>query len=182
MEKTTHPAINEGTPWPFVLGPLNERVYQHLRKWFHVYLGLLFIQLVFASYFSLAFNVSNSLPGTLFIVQKGNLEVHRGDLVAFQWEGADFYNKGSLFLKRIVGEQGDSVTEKQREFFVNGLSMGVAKEFSKTGKPLSVGKTGVIPEGEFYVAGDHKDSLDSRYAVTGWIHKRQIAGKAWRVF
>ena len=47
--------------------------------------------------------------------------------------------------------------------------------------PLALGPTGVIPEGHYYVSGTHPDSLDSRYALAGWIprecaHRARLCG------
>jgi conjugal transfer pilin signal peptidase TrbI len=46
----------------------------------------------------------------------------------------------------------------------------------------TLGPVGIIPDGRYYVAGSHPDSLDSRYRLTGWVSRQQIVGKAHRVF
>lgn len=60
--------------------------------------------------------------------------------------------------------------------------IGFAKEYSKSGVPLKPGLAGVIPNGHYFVSADHPDSLDSRYALTGWITDDQIIGQAFRLF
>ena len=47
---------------------------------------------------------------------------------------------------------------------------------------MEIGPVGIIPDGRYYVAGSHPDSLDSRYRLTGWVGRQQIVGKAHRVF
>jgi conjugal transfer pilin signal peptidase TrbI len=74
------------------------------------------------------------------------------------------------------------VTATGRAFFVDGEPVGRAKEHATTGEPLDIGPVGIIPDGRYYVAGSHPDSLDSRYRLTGWVARQQIVGKAHRVF
>jgi conjugal transfer pilin signal peptidase TrbI len=59
---------------------------------------------------------------------------------------------------------------------------GQAKTIGLDGQALQPGPTGVLPAGRFYVYAPHPDSLDSRYALTGWIHQRQIIGRAHALF
>ena len=41
---------------------------------------------------------------------------------------------------------------------------------------------GVIPAGHYYVYAPHKDSLDSRYALVGWISEEEIIGRTFSLF
>ena len=59
---------------------------------------------------------------------------------------------------------------------------GQAKTVARDGRALLPGPTGVIPSGRFHVYAPHPDSLDSRYAITGWIRQDQIIGKAHALF
>jgi conjugal transfer pilin signal peptidase TrbI len=47
---------------------------------------------------------------------------------------------------------------------------------------LTLGPTGVIPPGHYFVWTPHRDSLDSRYALTGWIKDAQLQGKSIPLF
>jgi conjugal transfer pilin signal peptidase TrbI len=60
--------------------------------------------------------------------------------------------------------------------------MSSAKPRSQTGEPLVLGPTGVIPANHFYVYAPHKDSLDSRFALTGWIPLERVSGRAIPLF
>jgi conjugal transfer pilin signal peptidase TrbI len=137
--------------------------------------------LAFGRAYLIAFNLTESLPGTLFLIQKGTLP-NRGDLVAFRWQAHWPYPQGSLFVKRLVGMPGSIVSARDRDFIVDGDPVGRAKERARTGELLEIGAVGTIPEAHYYVAGEHPDSLDSRYWLTGWVARPQIVGTAHRIF
>ncbi|WP_374692603.1 S26 family signal peptidase, partial [Accumulibacter sp.] len=88
--------------------------------------------LAFGRAYLIAFNLTNSLPGTLFLIERGTLP-DRGELVAFRWQTNWPYPKGSLFVKRLTGVPGSVVSTKGRDFFVDGRPVGHAKERARTG-------------------------------------------------
>ena len=137
--------------------------------------------LAFGRSYLIAFNLTESLPGTLFLIERGTLP-SRGDLVAFRWQLNGPYPQGSLFVKRLIGMPGSIVSTRDRDFFVDGHPVGRAKERARTGELLEIGAVGTIPEAHYYVAGEHPDSLDSRYRLTGWVARQQIVGRAHRIF
>jgi conjugal transfer pilin signal peptidase TrbI len=105
----------------------------------------------------------------------------RGDYVSFIWRGQKFFPSGMPFTKIVMGVPGDVVSLVDREVYINGKPIAFAKFRSKHGEPLELGPTGVIPPGMYYVHGTHPDSLDSRYAVTGWICADQVIGRAYPI-
>jgi conjugal transfer pilin signal peptidase TrbI len=137
--------------------------------------------LAFGRTYLVALNLTESLPGTIFLIEKG-VTPARGELVAFRWEANWPYPHGSIFVKKLIGLPGSVVTAKERDFFVDGKPVGRAKERARTGEALDIGPLGIVPERHYYVAGSHPDSLDSRYRLTGWVGLNQIIGKAHRVF
>ena len=137
--------------------------------------------LAFGRAYLIAFNLTESLPGTLFLIERDTLP-DRGDLVAFRWQANWPYPQGSLFVKRLIGMPGSIVSARDRDFFVDGDPVGRAKEKARTGEALEIGSVGTIPEAHYYVAGEHPDSLDSRYRLTGWVARQQIVGTAHRIF
>jgi len=149
--------------------------------WLPLVLWIVAAYLAFGRAYLIAFNLTESLPGTLFLIQKGTLP-NRGDLVAFRWEAHWPYPQGSLFVKRLIGMPGSIVSARDRDFFVDGDPVGRAKERARTGEALEIGAVGMIPEAHYYVAGEHPDSLDSRYRLTGWVARQQIVGRAHRIF
>ena len=163
-----------------------DTVYAHLARRAALYLWLLVAVTAFGRYFTIALNVSDSLPGTLFVVQKG-ASPHQGDLAAFRYAGGAIYERDTLFLKRLIGVPGSVVTARDagggyRDYFVDGRSVGRAKPRSKGGVALEPGPEGVIPPGHYYMAAPNPDSLDSRYAAVGWVGDSRIIGKAFEVF
>ena len=123
-------------------------------------------------------NVTESLPHWAFLTDRSDKVLSRGDLVEFVAPPTPFYPDGQRFVKRVAGVAGDRVEVRGREFFVAGRSVGVAKNASRDGQPAPLGPVGLIPPGRYFVAGDHIDSLDSRYAAIGWISADRIIGKA----
>lgn len=154
----------------------------HIRRRGVAYAAVLAAIAVFDAHFTIGVNATPSLPYTVCLIAKGDLEIRRGDLVAFRWHGGGPYPKGVVFSKIVRGLPGDEVTREDRAFFVNGVPVGRAKPFSAQRVPLAPGPTGVIPEGHYYVSGIHPDSLDSRYALAGWIPRTALIGRAHVVF
>jgi conjugal transfer pilin signal peptidase TrbI len=144
-------------------------------------------------------NYTESLPDHVFITVKGwKSDIQRGDYVAFAFpteNPVSPFRKGDHMVKIIGGVAGDKVEmTKDRGFQIiqpgqelfaatlGGDSMGISKTVSRMGKPLEAGPVGVIPEGHYYVFAPHIDSLDSRYAMVGWITKNDIIGRTFSLF
>ncbi len=163
-----------------------EAIYSHLARRAAMYLWMLVTFVAFGRYFTLTINVSDSLPGSLFLVIKG-AQPRQGELAAFRYQGGGPYERGVLFLKRVQGCHGAVVTatdrgDGYRDYFVDGEFVGRAKTLSKAGRPLQQGPVGVIPEGYYYMAAPNPDSLDSRYALVGWVADNQIVGRGIKIF
>jgi signal peptidase I len=99
----------------------------------------------------------------------------RGDIIALLSPRAG----GREFVKRVVGLQGDTVSEQDGNVFLNGTlvagnqSSGSVDASSPAGDapPLR------IPAGRLYVLGDNRGtSLDSRF--WGTTSERDVVGKA----
>jgi len=155
---------------------------RHVRQFGVIYVTVLGALSIFNAYFAIGVNATPSLSYTVCVIAKGDLEVRPGDLVAFRWHGGGPYPAGVVFTKIVRGLPGDEVTRSERLFLVNGEPVGWAKPFSAERTPLALGPTGVIPDGHYYVSGTHPDSLDSRYALAGWIRREALIGRAYVVF
>ena len=144
-------------------------------------------------------NYTESLPGHVYITIKGwKTDLKRGEYVAYAFPTEHPYSpfrKGSQMVKIIGGVPGDTVRMTENRDFavigpddshafeaIGGHLMGTAKTISRMGKPLEAGPVGVIPEGQYYVFAPHKDSLDSRYAMVGWINREDIIGRTLPLF
>ncbi len=143
--------------------------------------GLAFLIFGSCTWFEYTINMTSSLPGTIYVVHKRGA-VSKGDLVAYRWQGGATYPKDTLFIKQVSGVAGDSVKVVGKEFWVNERYIGVAKEKSLAGVPLQPADGGSIKEGEIFVSTPHKDSLDSRYKLSGNIKTANIVGRAYEIF
>jgi signal peptidase I len=109
----------------------------------------------------------------------------RGDIVVFNppssWAQAD----GTPFIKRVIGEGGDTIKIQDGKVFVNGTAIEEAYLYSDVpgGPPQETfappdHDSWVVPEGELFLMGDHRsDSADSR--VFGPVEIDQVIGRAW---
>lgn len=157
------------------------RSVSHLRRWGLAYAAALAGAFWFHSHYALGLNATHSLPGTLYLIERGAIP-QRGEHVAFRWAGGGPYPAGVTFIKVLAGQPGDTVTRDGATFSVAGTALGQAKATSRRGEPLEPGPTGTLPEGRYFVYAPHPDSLDSRYALTGWIAREQIIGRARAIF
>ena len=165
----------------FVPTVFRERLSHHARRWGITYLVFLIVAGLFQANFGFGLNASPSLPDRLFLIHKGELP-QRGQYVAFRWPGGGPYPAGVTFVKIVAGMTGDSVTRIDRDYYVNGIAVGTVKTVSRKGLPLEPGPVGILPPGRYYVHAPHPDSLDSRYALTGWVAEDQIIGRAYALF
>ena len=109
----------------------------------------------------------------------------RGDIVVFNppssWAQAD----GTPFIKRVIGEGGDTIKIADGKVFVNGTAITEDYVYADVpgGPPQETfaapdQDSWVIPEGELFLMGDHRsDSADSR--VFGPVEIDQVIGRAW---
>ena len=134
----------------------------------------------FAQTHALMINASPSLPHWAIWLDRSAVPA-RGDLILFDPPPSALLTRhfGAApqpFGKHVMGVAGDLVTREGRTFFVGGKAVAIAKVASRFGEPLALGPTGTIPKGCYFVATDHKDGFDSRYAAIGWICARSVLG------
>lgn len=134
----------------------------------------------FAKGHALLVNASPSLPHWAIWLERGPVP-RRGEIVLFdpprsKLLEAHFGKDPAPFGKRVTGMPGDLVTRQGDRFFVNGRLAAVAKPRTRRGEPLALGPTGRIPAGCYFLATDHPDGFDSRYAAIGWICRDRLIG------
>lgn len=146
-------------------------------------------------------NYTESLPDHVFLTIKGwKTGLKAGDYVAYRFPTENPYSpfrKGDHMVKIIGGVEGDVVQMSSDRYFTileagkpsasasipgGKGTHGKAKERSMRGYPLEAGPVGIIPKDAFYVFAPHPDSLDSRYAMVGWITKEDIIGRTFPIF
>ena len=178
----TKVAAQPGLELGFKALALGQRVTESVLRWKWAWLAGVAALLVVNHWFTLGINASHSLPDTAYLIFKQEKDLRRGDYVAFRWHGGGPYLAGVKFTKIVRGVPGDVVSIQGQDVFINGQYVSTAKHRATTGQPLQIGFSGVIPPGHYYVHGTDKDSLDSRYALTGWIKAEAVVGKARPLF
>lgn len=144
--------------------------------------------LVFGMYYRIAFNLTPSVPYSVLLVEKAQIapgSLKRNELVAWRWQGGLNYGRGALFVKFVKGLPGDRVERRGasgRDYYVNGQYVGTAKIRSRFGDALEANRAQVVPPGHYYLFAPHRDSLDSRYAIVGYVPHAYLVGRAHVVF
>ena len=83
------------------------------------------------------------------------------------------------YLKTVRGLPGAMVTvDADRTVRIDGAPVARAKSHALDGRPLEAIAPGAIPDGHYYLHGDHRDSHDSRYAEIGLVPRERIVGRA----
>lgn len=130
--------------------------------------------------YRVALSKSESLDTAIFWVEPFKARPVSGDLVYFRAPENPYFD--GPVIKRVVGVPGDPIEVRGREVFVNGYEVGRAKPLTRTGEPLNPVTFEIIPDNHVFVAGEHIDSYDSRYAEFGLVPDRLLLGKAKAIF
>jgi len=128
---------------------------------------------------SLMVNATESLPGTVFLIEHGQLP-SRGEYVAFNAPSNGIYHVP--FIKIVKGIEGDLVERKGDIVSVNGDAVGRVALKTVTGETLAPGPTGAVPPASYFVIGLAERSYDSRYAKIGFVPHRDVIGRATVIF
>lgn len=146
-----------------------------------LWLGLIPLSIWFICHYQLAWNITDSLPEKLFLIEVGKLP-QKEDYVMFYAPGSSTLKQGETVIKIVKGIFEDEVSQESQNFYINGEKTAVAKTHSLKGRILQTGPTGKIPFGKYFVWTPHLDSYDSRYAEIGWIDESLIVGVAHPLF
>jgi conjugal transfer pilin signal peptidase TrbI len=120
------------------------------------------------------------LPWRVFIVDKHDKSVNRGEIFAFRSTSMDpFFKDGTQVIKVVEGVPGDRVTVTKSKVTVNGNQVGEGLLLSKKIRKQESRfvRDEFVPDNSFWFMGRTKDSFDSRY--WGYVPKDQIVGKAY---
>lgn len=105
-------------------------------------------------------------------------EPKRGDVIVFKPPISE-----DEFIKRVIALPGETISIVDGKFVINDIVLNETyiNVDTSAGSFLSEGQVYVVPEGEYFVAGDNRPhSSDSR--IWGPINKSVITGKAWVVY
>ena len=99
----------------------------------------------------------------------------QGDVVVFLPNGNE---NTHYYVKRVVGEPGDSVRISDGILYVNGIESDWITE--KILEPGIAKNEFTLESGEYFCIGDNpNNSEDSRSANVGPVKEEDIVGKAW---
>lgn len=129
---------------------------------------------------SFAFNKSESLPYSVFIIKSSNKAPERNELVSFSFEqktDSKVFKDGALMVKEVIGLPGDVVSFKSNSFFINDVQVAKVKSETSKGEPLTPNVDRVLLDGEYFVFSSHDDSFDSRYLEFGYPDQSSINGR-----
>lgn len=98
--------------------------------------------------------------------------LHRGEVVVFHWPD----DPSQIFVKRIVGMPGDTVTVTNNAVYVNGQKYVVPDAIQPNLKGLG---TYHVPAGHYFMMGDNRPvSKDSRLWHNKYVARSAILGEA----
>lgn len=136
--------------------------------------------------YQLALNMTESLPQTLFLIDKEDHALARNDYFAFRWTQGGPIPNGIIVVKQIKGVTGDvigqRIIDKNAYITINDEPVAKLKARARNGDVLVPIRPTQLTRGEFFAYAPHPDSLDSRYALTGVIKASQIVGRAYPLF
>lgn len=147
---------------------------------------------VFIKKLNFRLNTTESIPLGIYQLEKSNKEIKKGDFIVFclpqelhktafylGYVGdGNCYNKYEPLAKEVVGVQGDFVTTKNNEVFINNklLKDYRIRKFDSLGRPVkSINYDNKKLDGYFVLGSlDKERSWDSRYY--GEIEKENVIG------
>jgi signal peptidase I len=100
-------------------------------------------------------------------------EPQEGDVTVFRYP--DDPAGKTLYVKRIIGAEGDVIEVADGEVYVNGEAL--EEDYIAE---MTMGDFGpyIVPEDSYFMMGDNRNhSLDSRYWEDKFVHEDEILGK-----
>ena len=141
-----------------------------------------FILVGLGTYTQLLENVSESLDDVRYLLIFKSTDIRRGDIVSTRGHIPQYVGN-YIFTKRVIGLPGDRIIQNKTHLTIKAQNGAFAITFplltqSKEGQPLTPLSHEVIPQGYFFITGDHLHSFDSRYEEFGLVSMEKIYGKA----
>lgn len=127
-------------------------------------------------------NVSESLDDVRYLLVLKTTKIKRGDIVSIRGHTPQYVGN-HIFTKRVIGLPGDCIIRDTTHLALKAQNGAFAFTLpllmqTKEGQPLTPLSLEVVPQGYFFVTGDHIRSFDSRYEEFGLVKKEKIYGKA----
>lgn len=123
-------------------------------------------------------SMENTLkPGDLVLCLKTH-KVKRYDVAVFVPPD----DPSKLYIKRVIGLPGDTITIKDHHVYVNG-SLAREDFLPEKQKDFKAPHIYKVPKGHYFMMGDNRNSsFDSRYWQHKFVPEGQITAKAVCVF
>lgn len=131
-----------------------------------------------------AVTLTPSTDHRIFFLKKGPMreELEKGSYVMFDIRSG-YIDHGASHgvIKRIACAEGGQLSTEGDTFYCEGRKVAVAKSRSFAGVKLPrFDFSGKVPAGMIFVAGEHRDSFDSRYF--GFLRKEEVKALAYPLF
>lgn len=105
-------------------------------------------------------------------------EPERFDVVVFEYPDSP-PDRIELFVKRVIGLPGETVTIKGGKVYINDSLEPLPDYFIKAPQNDKGSGVYVVPEGCYFMLGDNRNgSSDSREWINKYVSKDKILGKA----
>lgn len=99
-----------------------------------------------------------------------------GEIIVFKYPG----DPSKKFIKRVIGEPGDSVSIRDSKVYVNYQPLEEPYILEKMDSDYD---NVTVPDGALFVLGDNRNgSRDSRYPDVGFVPLKNVVGKADLIF
>lgn len=105
----------------------------------------------------------------------------KGDYVVIAGHDTKYFS-GIEFIKKIIGEEGDSIIIEDNKIYINQELVGNILTNTKDNKPLHSIKAQIIPKNYVFVAGEHERSFDSRYEEFGLVKREAIKARSFALW
>lgn len=141
-----------------------------------------FILVGLGTYTQLLENVSESLDDVRYLLVLKTSNIKRGDIVSIRGHTPQYVGD-HIFTKRVIGLPGDYIIQDKNHLTLKAQNGAFAITLplfmqSKEGQALTPLSLDIVPQGYFFVIGDHLRSFDSRYEEFGLVSMEKIYGKA----
>ncbi len=101
-------------------------------------------------------------------------EPERGDVIIFRWPD----NEKILFVKRIIGLPGDTVTVRSGHVYLNDSTEPLEEPYIREPMIVEPEMTFTVPEDAYFCMGDNRnESMDARYWKNTFVYRDKILAK-----
>ena len=88
-------------------------------------------------------------------------------------------DSGELYIKRVIGMPGETVTIKDGKVYINGSDTPLDDSFIREPMETEGKSTYKVPEDSYFMMGDNRnESYDSRFWDNPYVSKDKIVAKA----